>query len=124
MSRMSQVSQFKHNIKHTITTLQTKNLPTPLKAQILKDQAIELQHSQPNISQFLDDLQNYIKELYEQKGPDRHKHYKMFIGGLDNLHKIEVGAIDRMQWAKSGLMQATEFSGMHLTEIDRWEETY
>ena len=85
---MSQVSMFKHHIQHTITVLKDKHLTTPLKADILKDQANELHISQPEISQFLDDLQNYITELFNQNAPARHEHYKMFIEGLTILYKI------------------------------------
>ena len=88
MDRMRKISLFKHHIKHTITVLKNRHVTTPLKAEVLENKSIELNHTQPEISQFLDDLQNYIKELFEERKPSRHEHYKMFIAGLDNLHKI------------------------------------
>ena len=79
---------FKHHIKHTITVLENKHLPTPLKVEVFENQSIILNHTQPEISQFLDDLQNYIRDLFEEKKPGRHEHYKMFSAGLNNLLNI------------------------------------
>ena len=88
MERARSIQLFRHHIRHTVIVLKNRHVTTPLKIEVLENQSIELNQTLPEISQFLDDLQNYIRELFEEKKPNRHEHYTMLIAGLDNLYTI------------------------------------
>ena len=89
-------------------------MTTPQKIEVLENQSIELNQTLPEISQFLDDLQNYIRELFEEKTPNRHEHYKMFIAGLDNLYTI----LQRFSGQETLKWRLDIFRGFFMTRYD------